>query len=61
MIIKGIGGLPDTDDRLLVWVGEVMAGLKRPCLVPLIVIERKRLGDVGRKLKKLLPDDAALR
>ena len=29
--------------------------------MPLIVMDRKRLGDVGRRPKKLLPDDAALR
>ena len=53
--------LPDKVERLLVLGGEATVGLRRPCLDPLIVMERKRLGDVGRRPKKLLPDDAALR
>ena len=48
-------------DRRLVLGGEVTEGLSNPCLVPLMVMDRKRLGDVGRRPKKALPDDATLR
>lgn len=52
---------PDTEDLLLELRGEVIEGLNNPCRVPLIVMDRKRLGEVGRKPKKALPDDATLR
>lgn len=52
---------PDTEDRLLELRGEVTEGLNNPCRVPLIVMDRKRLGEVGRRPKKALPEDAILR
>ena len=53
--------LLDIVDRLLVLAGEVTEGLNNPCLVPLMVIDRKRLGDVGSRPKKALPEEATLR
>lgn len=52
---------PDTEDRLLELRGEITEGLNKPCRVPLIVMDRKRLGEEGRRPKKALPDDATLR
>ena len=53
--------LPETEDRLLVFEGEVTEGLNNPCRVPLMVMDLNRLGEVGRKPNKALPDDATLR
>ena len=58
---KNTRSSPDTEDRLLVFEGEATEGLNNPCRVPLMVMDRKRLGEVGRRPKKALLDDATLR
>lgn len=51
---------PDSVDLLLTG-GEADDELSRPCLVPLIVMDRKRLGVVEMSPKKELPDEVTLR
>lgn len=48
---------PEVEGRFL-FGGEVTEGLSNPLLFPLIVIDRKRPGELGSKPKKELPDDA---
>lgn len=51
---------PEVEGRFL-FGGEVTEGLSNPLLFPLIVIDRKRPGELGSKPKKELPDDAIFR